>query len=152
MLSPILVAVIDLAFPVALASVLAQELVAGQNYHNLRIRGVVAVLTAANLAFHTQGVTGAADRLSPRTLSVCPLDTDHAGWRTYHSSVHPEVVAEARCGAVTCHAALIASLVTYLIAGMGIASMPMLQLSTLMWCSGYSGFVVRFCSLFFRTG
>lgn len=58
----VLVAAIDLAFPVWLALVILRELVAGRNYHNLRVLFLVTLFAAANLAFHYEvAATGTSD-------------------------------------------------------------------------------------------
>jgi uncharacterized protein involved in response to NO len=53
--------IVDSAFPVALVAVMGREIVAGKNWRNLRVVGIVAVLAVANLAFHIEArLTGAA--------------------------------------------------------------------------------------------
>jgi uncharacterized protein involved in response to NO len=59
MLPPLVVAVADLAMPVALGLVLAREIVAGKNWRNLIILGMLAVFTFANGLFHWEAATGA---------------------------------------------------------------------------------------------
>lgn len=57
-----LAALVDVAFLVALAMVALREIVAGRNWRNLRILGVLVVLIAGNIAFHIEAATlGAAD-------------------------------------------------------------------------------------------
>ena len=57
-----LAALIDVAFLVALAMVALREIVAGRNWRNLRILGVLVILIAGNIAFHVEAATfGAAD-------------------------------------------------------------------------------------------
>jgi uncharacterized protein involved in response to NO len=46
--------VVDLLFPVALAAVLAREMIAAKNHRNLRVVAVVAALGIADLAFHLE--------------------------------------------------------------------------------------------------
>ena len=54
--------VVDLAFPLALATMFAREVVAAGNYRNLRVVAVVAALGLADLAFHVEArLAGAAD-------------------------------------------------------------------------------------------
>lgn len=61
-LGPGLAAVIDLLFPLALTFVFAREVVLAGNYRNLRVVGIVALLGAADLAFHIEAArTGTAD-------------------------------------------------------------------------------------------
>ena len=57
-LPPGLVAVIDLAFPVALAAAIAREIVAGRNWRNLIVLGMLAVFTLGNLVFHLEAARG----------------------------------------------------------------------------------------------
>jgi len=59
MLPPLVVAVADLAMPVALGLVLAREIVAGKNWRNLIVLGMLAVFTFANGLFHWEAATGA---------------------------------------------------------------------------------------------
>lgn len=52
---------LDSAFPVALVAVMGREIVAGKNWRNLRVVGIVAILALANIAFHVEArLTGAA--------------------------------------------------------------------------------------------
>jgi len=57
-----LAAVIDVAFLVTLAAVALREIVAGKNWRNLRVLGVLAVLIADNIVFHLEVIgRGSAD-------------------------------------------------------------------------------------------
>ncbi|MBV0892359.1 NnrS family protein [Paracoccus sp. Z118] len=51
-LPPLLVAVADLAMPVALAAVLGREIVAGRNWRNLIVLVMLVVFTLGNAVFH----------------------------------------------------------------------------------------------------
>jgi len=51
---------IDFAFLVVLAAVLAREIIAGKNWRNLKILGVVTVLAIANGIFHYESLNGSA--------------------------------------------------------------------------------------------
>jgi uncharacterized protein involved in response to NO len=53
-----LVAAIDLAFPVALAAAIGREIVAGRNWRNLIVLGLLAVFAAGNLLFHWEAARG----------------------------------------------------------------------------------------------
>ena len=55
----LMVALIDLAFPLALAAVLAREIVAGKNWRNLIVLAMLAVFTAGNAMFHWDVLQGA---------------------------------------------------------------------------------------------
>lgn len=57
-LPPLLVAVVDLAFPVVLAAVIAREIVAGKNWRNLIVLGMLAVFTLGNAIFHWEAARG----------------------------------------------------------------------------------------------
>jgi uncharacterized protein involved in response to NO len=57
-LPPGLVAVIDLAFPVVLASAIGREIVAGRNWRNLVVLGMLAVFALGNLLFHWEAARG----------------------------------------------------------------------------------------------
>lgn len=51
---------IDLAFPVVLGATILREIVAGRNWRNLIVLGLLAAFAAANLLFHLEA-TGGAD-------------------------------------------------------------------------------------------
>jgi len=58
LLSPLVVAVVDLAMPVALGLVIAREIVAGKNWKNLMVLGLLGVFTLANALFHWEAANG----------------------------------------------------------------------------------------------
>ena len=61
-IGPILAAVIDVAFLASFAAVALREIVAGRNWRNLRVLGVLAVLIGGNVLFHLEAIRdGAAD-------------------------------------------------------------------------------------------
>lgn len=62
-LHPALVILVDLAFPAALGAVLLREILAGRNWRNLQILGLLAVFAGANLFFHIEGGNGFGTRL-----------------------------------------------------------------------------------------
>jgi len=53
-----LVAVIDLAFPVLLAIAIGREIVAGRNWRNLIVLGMLGVFALANAVFHWEAAQG----------------------------------------------------------------------------------------------
>lgn len=53
------VPVIDLAFPLVLGGLILREIVAGRNWRNLIVLGLLAVFTLANGVFHIEALTGA---------------------------------------------------------------------------------------------
>lgn len=57
-LSPLAVALIDLAMPVALAAVIAREIIAGKNWRNLIVLGMLVVLMIGNAVFHWEAENG----------------------------------------------------------------------------------------------
>lgn len=57
-LPPLLVASVDLAFPVVLAAVIAREIVAGKNWRNLMVLGMLAVFALGNALFHWEAARG----------------------------------------------------------------------------------------------
>jgi uncharacterized protein involved in response to NO len=58
----IVAAAIDVSFLATLAVVAAREIVAGKNWRNLRVLGVLGVLVAGNIVYHAEVLTsGAAD-------------------------------------------------------------------------------------------
>ncbi len=54
MLGPLGVALIDVSFLLALMGMAAREIIAGRNWRNLRVLGILAVLVAANIVFHVE--------------------------------------------------------------------------------------------------
>lgn len=67
-LNPGLIAAVSLAFPVALAAAVAREIIAGRNWRNLKVLGVVLILGLAQALFHhevwTHGRVTYADHLA----------------------------------------------------------------------------------------
>jgi len=57
-LSPLLVAGVDLAFPILLAAVITREIVAGGNWRNLMVLGMLAVFALGNALFHWEAARG----------------------------------------------------------------------------------------------
>ncbi|SEL19071.1 uncharacterized protein involved in response to NO [Roseovarius azorensis] len=57
-LPPLLVATVDLAFPLVLAAVLGREIVAGRNWRNLIVLGMLGVFTIGNGLFHREAAQG----------------------------------------------------------------------------------------------
>lgn len=57
-LPPLFVATADLAFPVVFGAVLAREIVAGRNWRNLIVLGMLAVFTLGNALFHWEAARG----------------------------------------------------------------------------------------------
>ncbi len=58
-LPPFAVALVDLAFPVAVGLVIAREIIAGKNWRNLIVLGMLAVFTIGNVVFHFEAASGA---------------------------------------------------------------------------------------------
>ncbi|MEL6883833.1 MAG: NnrS family protein [Pseudomonadota bacterium] len=58
MLSAWGVAAVDLAFPVALALAIASEIVAGRNWRNLIVLGMLLVMIVGNTVFHAEAAAG----------------------------------------------------------------------------------------------
>jgi uncharacterized protein involved in response to NO len=56
--SPWVVALIDLAMPFALAGVIAREIIAGRNWRNLTVLGVLSILMLGNAVFHWESARG----------------------------------------------------------------------------------------------
>ncbi|MCC6777898.1 MAG: NnrS family protein [Hyphomicrobiales bacterium] len=59
-------ALIDIAFLVVLAGLALREIVAGRNWRNLRVLGVLAVLIAGNIVWHAELLRGGAGVYGPR--------------------------------------------------------------------------------------
>lgn len=62
-LGPLIVAILDLAFPAVFAAVIAREIVAGRNWRNLPMLGALCLLLAGNLLVHLDalGIVPAAE-------------------------------------------------------------------------------------------
>jgi uncharacterized protein involved in response to NO len=58
-LPPAVVGAIDLAFPLALAAAIGREIVAGRNWRNLIVLGMLAVFALGNGLFHWEAARGA---------------------------------------------------------------------------------------------
>ena len=59
---PLVAAILDLSFLLVLAAVALREIIAGRNWRNLRVLGVLAVLIAGNAVFHAEAAAeGLAD-------------------------------------------------------------------------------------------
>jgi uncharacterized protein involved in response to NO len=70
-LPPVVVALADLAFPLALAGFLSREIVAGRNWKNLPVLALLTGWAVANALFHWE-----ATRRAPAQASGCG-----SGWR-----------------------------------------------------------------------
>ncbi|MBX3513396.1 MAG: NnrS family protein [Xanthobacteraceae bacterium] len=82
-------AAIDVAFLLVVAAVAVREIVAGQNWRNLRVIGVVSVLTAGNLIFHLEAhYRGSADFGTRIGLSAVILLISLVGGRIVPSFTH----------------------------------------------------------------
>ena len=57
-LPALLVAAVDLAFPVMLATVIGREIVAGRNWRNLIVLGMLVVFAVGNALFHWEAARG----------------------------------------------------------------------------------------------
>ncbi|MEJ6479164.1 MAG: NnrS family protein [Octadecabacter sp.] len=58
-LPPLLVGLVDLAMPLALAAVIAREIIAGKNWRNLIVLAMLCVLALGNGVFHWEAAQGA---------------------------------------------------------------------------------------------
>src|SRR6056297_1090537 len=58
-LPPLLVAAVDLAFPAAFALILLREIVAGRNWRNLMVLGILSLFILGNAFFHWEAAQGA---------------------------------------------------------------------------------------------
>jgi len=58
LLPSLLVAIIDVAFPVTLGLVIAREIIAGKNWRNLIVLAMLAVFTFGNILFHWEAACG----------------------------------------------------------------------------------------------
>lgn len=58
-LTPLSVALVDLAMPVVLAAVIAREIIAGKNWRNLMVLGMLLALICGNGVFHWEAGQGA---------------------------------------------------------------------------------------------
>lgn len=56
--APLMAAIVDLAFPVALALSMAREIVAGRNWRNLPVLALIGVFILANVLFYRAALSG----------------------------------------------------------------------------------------------
>lgn len=56
--TPVVVALADLAFPVTLAAMIGREIVAGRNWRNLLVFGLLGAMIAGNAVFHWEAANG----------------------------------------------------------------------------------------------
>ena len=66
LLGPGFAAGIDLLFLAALAAVIAREIIAGKNTHNLKVLAVIGLLFAGNVVFHVEAFYGSGRGLGTR--------------------------------------------------------------------------------------
>lgn len=59
-LPPLIAPLIDVSFLVLLGAIIAREVIAGKNWRNLKVLGVVSVLAIANIIFHIEAARGSA--------------------------------------------------------------------------------------------
>lgn len=59
--APVGAALLDLAFPILLGAMILREIIAGKNWRNLVVMGLLAVFTLANALFHLEVLTGRFD-------------------------------------------------------------------------------------------
>lgn len=82
-------AVIDVAFLLVVAVIASREIIAGQNWRNLRVIGVVSVLIAGNLIFHLEAhYRGSAEFGTRIGLSAVILLISLVGGRIVPSFTH----------------------------------------------------------------
>jgi uncharacterized protein involved in response to NO len=82
-------AVIDVAFLVLVASVTAREIIAGHNWRNLKLVGILSLLAAGNLAFHVEAhFRGNADYATRAGISVVLILIMVMGGRLIPSFTH----------------------------------------------------------------
>ena len=57
-LTPLSVALVDLAMPVVLVAVMGREIIVGKNWRNLPVMGLLGLYIAANALFHVEAASG----------------------------------------------------------------------------------------------
>src|SRR5215471_7992655 len=55
-IGPLVAAAVDVAFLAVLAAALLREIIAGKNWRNLRVVGVLAAFIAGNIVFHAEAI------------------------------------------------------------------------------------------------
>lgn len=65
-IGPVPAALIDVSFLMVLGAVIGREIVAGKNYHNLRVLAGVALLLAGNVVFHAEVIAGSGQGYGTR--------------------------------------------------------------------------------------
>ena len=72
-LPPLGIALIDVAFAIALAGVAAREIVAGRVWRNLPVVGLAGLMALANALFHAEAATGAAASAAGARLGMAAV-------------------------------------------------------------------------------
>jgi uncharacterized protein involved in response to NO len=91
-------AVIDVAFLALLAGLMVREIVAGKNWRNLRVIGVVGVLIAGNAVFHAEALLYGRGGIRDAHRHWCRDRPDHAGRRTHRAELHAQLLARGNPG------------------------------------------------------
>jgi uncharacterized protein involved in response to NO len=89
LIGPLLAAIVDAAFLLALAGVAAREVLAGKNTRNLKVVVLILLLAAANIGFHAESaVTGSASAATRAGLAVIIMLILVIGGRVVPSFTH----------------------------------------------------------------
>ena len=84
-------AVIDVSFLVVLAAFALREIVAGRNWRNLRVLGVLGVLVAGNVVWHVELLRVGARQLRRADRHCGGGRHDHVHRRTDRAELHPQL-------------------------------------------------------------
>src|SRR5215831_17594488 len=84
-------AVIDVAFLATVAAAAAREIMAGRNWGNLKVLGVLAVLIAGNVVFHLEAHFSRGGGLRNPHRHRGRADADHDRGRSNRSELHPQL-------------------------------------------------------------
>lgn len=99
-LPPLLVGLVDLAMPLALAAVIAGEIIAGKNWRNLIVLAMLCVLALGrrvSLGGRPGRICGAGCRAA--YWSGRRADDDRRNWRSCRAVIHPQLVGQTQCHA-----------------------------------------------------
>ena len=84
-------AIVDVAFLALVAAAAAREIVAGKNWRNLRVVGLVTLLLAANIAFHLEAHFDGSAEYGARIGIAADGIAYRGDRRAHHSEFYPQL-------------------------------------------------------------
>ncbi len=87
----LLAAIVDVSFLALVVAATAREIVAGKNWRNLRVVGLVTLLLAGNIAFHIEAHVRGTAEYGARVGIACHRVAHRGDRRSYRSKLHPQL-------------------------------------------------------------